>query len=65
MHLHKQDLLSDGYKADCDVRGHGTGPVPSPQGDTEWTKPKSDGPASAKTMREVGYPREYEPDDQE
>jgi hypothetical protein len=61
----KQDLLSGGYKAECDARGHGTAPVPAPRGDTEWTEPESGKPASAETMKEVGYPRGYEPDDQE
>ena len=60
----KQDLLSDGYRAECDTRGHRAAPVPAPRGDTEWTEPESGKPASAETMKEVGYPRGYEPDDQ-
>lgn len=58
----KQDLLSEGYKAECSARGHGATPVPPPRGEIEWTEPKSGMPASAATMNEVGYPRGYEPD---
>jgi hypothetical protein len=60
----KQDLLSDGYRAECEARGDRAAPVPAPRGDTEWTEPESGKPASAETMKEVGYPRGYEPDDQ-
>lgn len=61
----KQDLLSDGYRAECDARGHGTAPVPAPRGHTEWAEPEGGKPASAETMKEVGYPRGYGPEDQQ
>lgn len=37
----QQDFLSDGYRAECEARGHGMAPVPAPEVTPSGRKPRA------------------------